>query len=488
VKRSTITNSFRLKIALFSALITGGLLIAAGIAFWQLTYSMDLARIDREIRNLGTPNLERVFGGDHWVRFESSLGFVSGTNTNPSFILWVKNDNRIAHKSAHWPPEIEPEAFPAPSKYENGNAPAPGQPPPPPPRREEQISPRNPALPRMAPQFYTRDGGGRTWRIGVMGTPYSTLIIGADLKEFTSGMRQLRNAYLTALPVVLLLVAAGAWFIASRALRPVTALTQTVEGITAQGLSQRLPTGAHEIEFERLIGVFNQMMERLESSFHQATRFSADASHELKTPLTILQGEIESALQRAPAGSDQQRVFSGMLDEIQRLKSITHKLLLLSLADSGQLKLSLVPLNLSEAVTEICEDAAVLGPNLKLHQNITADLQVLADRDLLGQVLQNLTTNAIKYNFADGFVLFELKREHDQVVFRISNSGTPIPAGEQEKIFHRFYRGASSERKIEGVGLGLSLSREIARAHQGELRLEQSTPAGTAFVLTLPAR
>ena len=153
-----------------------------------------------------------------------------------------------------------------------------------------------------------------------MGNPYMGLILGADLDEFMAGMTKLRNAYLAALPVVLLLVAAGSWWLAARALRPVTVLTQTVERITAKGLGQRIPAVAYDREMERLITVFNAMMDRLEKSFHQASRFSADAAHELKTPLTIMQGEVEAALQHAPSGSEQQRVFGDLLEEIQRLK------------------------------------------------------------------------------------------------------------------------------------------------------------------------
>ena len=117
-----------------------------------------------------------------------------------------------------------------------------------------------------------------------MGNPYVTLILAADMGEFNDRMAELRNTYLAALLVVLVLVAGGSWLVARRALRPVTALTQTAERITAHGLDQRIPAMTHEQEFNRLITVFNEMMARLEQSFQQATRFSADASHELKTP------------------------------------------------------------------------------------------------------------------------------------------------------------------------------------------------------------
>ncbi len=481
------TNSFRLKIALLSALISGGLLIAAGVGFWQLTYRMDLARIDRELRNLGSPQLERVNGGDHWVRFESALGFVAGSDQQPSFILWVKNEDRVLHKSKHWPAAIKPEAFDELTAYEPPFVLEPGKSPPTPPRRTEPISPDNPALPRKEAQFFTREAGGRMWRIAVMGNPYMTLILGADLSEFMTGMTKLRNACLAALPAVLLLVAAGAWFVASRALRPVTALTQTVEGITARGLDQRLTTRAHETEFARLITVFNQMMDRLEKSFHQATRFSADAAHELKTPLTIMQGELEAALQRAPTGSEQQCAYGELLDEIQRLKSITQKLLLLSQADAGQLKLDLQPLDFTAALKDIIEDTGIIDGELKLEHVLQPGVRVRADAELLQQVLQNLAVNAIKYNEPGGRIRFELTADSTHATLRVGNTGPGIAEADRAKVFERFFRGdPSRNRQVAGVGLGLNLAREIVRAHRGELVLELAENGWTWFNVRLP--
>lgn len=480
-------NSFRLKIALLSGAISGGLLIAAGMLFWQLTQRLDLARVDRELRNLGSSQLDRVNGGDHWVRFEGALGFVSGRERSGTFILWVKHGDRVLHQSPDWPAGLDPASFPELTAYEAPFHLAPGQEPPPPPRRAEPLSPTNPALPRKEPRFLTRQAGGRQWRVGVMGNPYLTLALAADLGEFSGSLAHLRRAYLTTLPVVLFLVAAGAWLLATRALRPVTALTHTVERITAKGLDQRIPAVAYDREMERLITVFNAMMDRLEKSFHQASRFSADASHELKTPLTIMQGEVEAALQHAPTGSEQQRVFSDLLEEIQRLKSITQKLLLLSQADAGQLQPVRQPIDFTGAVRELMEDTEILAGDLKLEANLQSGVRVQADADLLQQVLHNLASNAVKYNQPGGTIRFELTASATHATLRVHNTGPGLNAEDQGKLFERFHRGdPSRNRAVSGVGLGLSLSREIARAHGGELVLEQSSPAETTFSLRLP--
>ena len=173
---------------------------------------------------------------------------------------------------------------------------------------------------------------------------------------------------------------------------------------------------------------------------------------------------------------------------MQRLKSIIRKLLLLSLADAGQLKLNLEPLDFSEIVESICDDVQILAPHLMVQGDVENGVWVRADHDLLHQMVQNLTTNAIKYNREGGKIGIQLKRDGQSAEFTIMNTGTSIPREDREKVFDRFYRGdPSRNRKVDGVGLGLSLAREIARAHRGELTL-QDTPDGIiAFRLTLAA-
>lgn len=119
-------SSFRSKIALISGLLTFALLIGSGFVLWELTSRMELARVDRELRNLGVPHLERVVGGEHWARFESALGFVAGTDAAPSFILRVRIDDRVVYQSPHWPDDLDPNSFPRLTEYEGPGAPRPG--------------------------------------------------------------------------------------------------------------------------------------------------------------------------------------------------------------------------------------------------------------------------------------------------------------------------------------------------------------------------
>jgi signal transduction histidine kinase len=482
-------KSFRIKIALLTGLVTGLLMIGSGLILWRINYGFNLDRVDREIRNLGQSNLDRVQGGEHWARLEDALGFIAGRQASVPFLLRVKNYDKVVHQSPGWPAGLLPESFPLPANYEGPNAPKPGGPLPVPPRRGEQISAKNPALPLKTAIFLTRNAEGRTWRIGVMGNPYVTLVLAADMGEFNDRMAGLRNTYLATLAVVLMLVAGSAWFVAGRALRPVTALTETAERVTIRGLDQRIPAMSSDAEFNRLVTVFNEMLDRLETSFQQATRFSADASHELKTPLARLQAELEQALENTPCGSSEQEVFSSLLEEVSRLKAIVQKLLLLSLADAGRLQPVCEPVDLTTMLEGIVEDCRFQAPHLEIQDLLEAGVVIEADPQLLGQALQNLAVNAIKYNVDGGRILFEMARfPGREVTVRVANTGKVIPAADSERIFERFYRGDQSRGgQVEGVGLGLSLSREIIRAQGGELTLDSAGDGLIQFLVRLPA-
>nr|WP_321162491.1 ATP-binding protein [Nostoc sp. KVJ3] len=302
-------------------------------------------------------------------------------------------------------------------------------------------------------------------------------------------MATIQNIFLVSIPGALLLVAMGAWFVSGGALRPIWQLTGVIQQVTVKGLDQRIPIGTTDMEFVELIQVFNLMLERLERSFTQASRFSGDAAHELKTPLTILQGELERTLQQVDPGSEVQQRLSNLLDEVRRLSGIMRKLLLLSLADAGKMSLYLVKVDMSELLMEMLEDMEMLAPHLIVQTDFTDGLWIKGDRDLLIQVLQNLFSNAIKYNLTNGWIKIRAHQTQTTLHVTIANASKDIPVRESLHIFDRFYRGDPARTlKIEGIGLGLSLAREIARAHHGDLTLSSTSSGQTAFTLTLPTK
>ena len=479
-------NSFRLRLALLVGFLTAALLLAAGFLAWELTTRFNVERLDHELHHLAKSNLDRVNDGSHWARLDAALAFVSGSDRPPTYVLWAKNNDRVQFRSARWPDAIAAAALAVPTTYEGGVTF--DQPPRPPARGG--LSPRNPALPIRETAYSTIAVNGSTWRVAVTGNPYTTLVLAANLAELNADLSRLRRRYLAALPLVLLVVGAGAWWLASRALRPVASLTQAAERITAAGLDQRIAAPTHDHEFQRLVTVFNAMLDRLEIGFHQARRFSADASHELKTPLALLQAELEQAVREAPSGSPQQQTYSSLLDDIHRLKAILEKLLLLSLADSGRLALERAPTDVGSILANVIEDCSALAPHVQFEHALPPNILAHVDAILFEQALQNLANNALKYNRPGGLVRVTLTPVDGFAVVTIGNTGHGISAADRPRVFERFYRGdpARHRDRASGVGLGLGLSREILRAHGGDLTLAPAVASGdwTEFVATVP--
>jgi heavy metal sensor kinase len=320
----------------------------------------------------------------------------------------------------------------------------------------------------------------------IKGQPYSPIVLRKEASEL---IRDLARAYLTALPVAVLVAAFGVWWITRKALQPLQDVATAAEQIHARALSQRLPQPSVNDEIGRVVRVLNEAFDRLERSFAQATRFSSDASHELKTPLTIMRGEIESALRSEDNDARIESLLDGLLEQTERLSAIVEKLLLLSRADAGALTLRKEPIDFSAMCHELVEDAEILALRKKIatKSEILPAIAVYADESYLRRILLNLLDNAVKYNVEGGTVSISLGKSDSLAVFRIANTGPEIPQGQDNRIFERFYRADPSRSSdTVGSGLGLSICRELALAHGGDIRLERVQPGRTAFALTLP--
>jgi heavy metal sensor kinase len=515
---------FRIKIALLSVVISGAVLIIFGLFFLTVINRVGMERIDREILALGESQLHVWHPRKHWQDFDQSLRSIYGQSGWKNLIVQVTGaDHRLLYRSAHWPQEINTALFPefdvemAKNRDPAGHGPlirpsdgaghierdrigpAPAA------RRRHQmnrspLSENNeqvrppPQHPRPAapvqikkPFFRTAETAAGTWRTGIMGNQHITIVLGMDLTGFHEDAKRYQKIFLYAAPLALLLLAGGGWLIAHRALKPITLITRTTERITARGLDQRIPRISADTELLNLVKVINKMLDRLEKSFEQAVRFSADAAHELQTPLTILQGHLDDALQHTPSGSKEQQRCSSLLEEVQRLKSIVRKLLILARADAGQLNLRLKSVDLSAMILSAVEDAGAMGPHLRIKQDIAPGITVKADPDLLKLVIQNLANNAVKYNRDDGMIRFRLTVQNKHARFTVTNTGFPIPDQARELIFDRFYRlDKSRSHRTPGTGLGLSLAREIVRAHGGDLHLHGADEDVNTFTLSIP--
>lgn len=300
----------------------------------------------------------------------------------------------------------------------------------------------------------------------------------------------LLRGYLIAGPVVLLIAAAGGWWIARRALRPVESIVLSAERITARRLEQRLPVPAANDELRRLTNVLNHMIDRLAGSFRQAMRFTADASHELKTPLTIIRGELETALREGGFSHPQEKLLVNLLEETERLSRITEGLLLLSRADAGHLEIEPRPIDLASLLHDLLEDAEILAApwEISIEHEVPPSAPLHGDPNFLRQLLLNLIDNAIKYNERAGVVKVRLDRAGEHWVIHVGNTGPGIPEANEAHVFDRFFRGDKSRhRGRSGHGLGLSICREIARAHSGDIEIDVAKAGWTEFRVWLPA-
>ena len=328
---------------------------------------------------------------------------------------------------------------------------------------------------------------GQFWRIGLARNAAARVAIGINTRVIDDDMKGIRNAFLLTLPLALMLIGFGSWVFSSRAMRPLQKLAAATRNVTAEGLGQRISAQGEDLEFVELIKVYNRMLERLERSFKQAHRFSADAAHELRTPLAILQGQLERAINNAEDGSPMQEDLTSILDEVRRLSTLSRKLLLLSLADAGGLKINREPFLLSGALEGLVEDTRMLAPDLKITSTIAPGIEISADGGLLLQVLHNLISNAIKYNIDQGWIHISTASWPKQVEVIVANASRGIPESARNKVFERFYRADPAHgRQVEGMGLGLSVSREIARAHGGDITLKVEHDGSVQFILALP--
>ena len=340
------------------------------------------------------------------------------------------------------------------------------------------------------------------WYAVILGL--SLVLMGAVLKqEWDEHIQQLREGIrhdepvweevgevmlFYGVPTAVLLLLVGNWLL-RKALAPISALIEAAERINLENLTRRLPRTGNGDELDRLTDVFNGMMQRLEDSFRHVREFTLDASHELKTPLTIMRAELESALREEGSAAACRDVFVSQLDEIQRLTRIVDGLTLLAKADAGQLALKSEPVRLDELVQESVADGQILAQSIgvAVHLRTCEPITLWGDRHRLRQLLLNLTENAIKYNHKNGSVTVDLRRANGAAELRVSNTGPGISPEKIPRVFDRFFRGDPARNsEIEGCGLGLSIARWIVRAHGGDIKITSMPRADTTVTVQLP--
>ena len=328
---------------------------------------------------------------------------------------------------------------------------------------------------------------GQRVRVGTFEEDGVRVTLATSLASVEAVARDVLLAFLVALPVLGVVVYFGSRWLGRHTLAPVVNITATAERLNARQLTERLPPAAGPDEISRLSGVLNALLDRLADGLDQARRFTGDAAHELRTPLSILQAGLEELLARPDLAPEVRDELDSLIDDHRRLATICERLLLLSRSDAGQLKLELQPLDLVDLAEAAIEDARTLAEPRRI--SVEAELPAAApcrgEPAYLTQVLLNVLVNAVKYNRDGGRVRVELRAEPSRWAFVIGNTGPGIAPAEAAHVFRRFYRTPSACAG-GGNGLGLSLSRELARAHGGELTLLKSADDWTEFLLVLP--
>jgi len=328
------------------------------------------------------------------------------------------------------------------------------------------------------------------------------VVIAEPLADLSDDLELLRGILYLAVAVAVALAGFSGWFLARNALAPVVAMSERARRISAENLEQRLPVANPRDELGRLATTFNELLSRLnnafteqEQAFAQQRQFMADASHELRTPVSVIRTASEVTLEQQYRENSEYREALVMVgQQARRLTRIVEEMFTLARADAGQRALKPADFYLDELVAETARAATILAARKKLalETRLVSEAFFRGDEDLLRQMLLNLLDNAIKYTSAGGQIRLGLERQDGHYKITVADTGTGIPLEAQSQVFKRFFRIDKARLRVEqanggGAGLGLSIALWIAEAHGGSLRLQRSDETGSVFVASLPA-
>ena len=284
-------------------------------------------------------------------------------------------------------------------------------------------------------------------------------------------------------------VAVG-WIMATRAMKPIAAMSSAATKIAAGDLSQRIDETSTKNELGQLAHVLNDTFGRLDSSFEQQVRFTADASHEMRTPLAVILAKSELALVRERTPEKYQETIKTCYDSAQHMSSLIESLLELARVDSGEFKVQREQGNIGLEVSTCVDMLRPLAEKRGI--TVESDIQGIEmefDAQRIRQVVINLLSNAVKYNHEQGKIFVRVRKENNEAVISVQDTGPGIKPDDLKNIFNRFYRVDKSRNSKQGsTGLGLAISQAIVQAHEGRLEAESDFGAGTTFRMRLPLK
>ena len=331
-------------------------------------------------------------------------------------------------------------------------------------------------------------------RVTGAGPAIISVAVGAPTGDLDIAPERLAASMVLVLPFILVAALGVGWVLATRALKPVSEMIDELEAITdGRSLHRRLPApGGQPDEIGRLAATLNAMMARLENSFGALRRFVADASHELKTPLTVMRAGVEHALTDPRTAHESLVTLEETLQEVRRMTELVDALLTLARVDEGRLELSRESTDLVALVAEVYETGQMLGEEAGLTVTLeTPDGPVPAVVDVgrVRQLVMNLVTNAVKYTPAGGSVTLSLSAAPDEATIAVRDTGIGIAPGDLPRVFDRFWRADAARSRTgerAGIGLGLAIGKWIAEAHGGSIAVTSRPGRGSTFTVTIP--
>jgi len=325
-------------------------------------------------------------------------------------------------------------------------------------------------------------------RVQVDGREYLTLAV-EPLDSVAASLQAVRSALLFGMPFLLALAGAGGYWITTRGLAPLGVMASQSRQITDTNLHARLDIGNAADELKVLAASFNELLSRLDQSFESMRRFVADASHELRTPISVIRGEADVALSNDRGASEYRESLAIILDESRRLSRLVDDLLNLARADAGYVRLQVRDFYFNDLVGECCRAVQTLASvrDVAVECHAGGDVAFRGDEELLRRLVINLLDNAIRYTPSGGKVSVDLDASGPDVRVRVSDTGIGIAPDAAAHVFERFYRADKARtREQGGFGLGLSIVKWIAESHHGGIELDSRPEKGTTFTVTLP--
>jgi heavy metal sensor kinase len=513
-----IFNSIRWRLQAWHGLILVAVLAGFGLTAYRVAQDNQLRRIDQDLeqhlmallrprppepplgRFPGEPPgelPERPFGRERGPRpsepredrrFDSpdillrmhemvqQGGVLDASQTNTFYYVLWQGDGAIVARSPGAPDNV-----PAPTRV--------GPPEPQGLQERDAFGKGPPAMPGpgMLPEARTRGQMREAFRFLPRG---QCLLVGRSLVPDLAAMRRLALWLTAAGATVLLLGLAGGWWVATRAIRPIDAISATAVRIADGDLSQRISAADTESELGRLAGVLNSTFARLEAAFAQQARFTSDASHELRTPVSVILTQTQTALSRERSSVEYREALEACQRAARRMKALTESLLALARLDAGQEPIKRECFDLFCLAHECIELVRPLAAErrLQIHCDVPP-MECVGDAERIGQVVTNLLTNAIHFNRDQGEVRLTARAESGAVLLTVADTGQGIPAEDIPHLFERFYRVDKSRSRIQGRnGLGLAICKAIVDAHGGSIQVASQAGVGSTFTVRLPLK